>query len=97
MFSVEMANVNVLRGYDLEVGSYETYIHNCLSKNDAELALEENVYQGANDMGYTVKKVSYQDFSWMVFGSSPIIYKFTNSEDPQDIQYSTYRIIEEEF
>ena len=97
MFSVEIANVNVLRGYDVEVGSYQTWFSNCLTKNDAELALEENVYQGACDMGYTVKKVSYEDVSWMIFGSSPIIYKFVNSEDPQDIQYSTYRIVEQEF
>lgn len=95
MFSVQMANVKVLSGYDVEVGVFETYIPNCLSKTEAELALEENVYQAAGDFGYEVKKVSYQDFAWMVFGSSPIIFKFTNCEDPSDVQFNSYRIVEE--
>lgn len=92
MFNVEMASVKILHGYDIEVGVFETWISNCNNLNEAELALEENVYQDAFDSGYDVKKVRNQDFSWLVYGSTPIIYKFINMEDPKDVTYSSYRI-----
>jgi hypothetical protein len=97
MFDVEMANVRILNGYDVDFGVFETYIDGCASYQDALMYMKENLYQDAADCGYSVDKVSYQEFNWLVFGEDPMIYKFTNYEDPNDVQYSSYRIVEQEF
>ena len=98
MFRVDIAEVNKCGNFgDWELGTYETWMTNFYNRVDAEIAMEENLYQEAMDNGYEVVKLKADEFGGLIFGTQPITYKFINSEDPTDIQYSCYRVVELEF
>jgi hypothetical protein len=95
MFRVDIAEVIKCGNFgDWEMGNYETWLTQFYNRADAEIAMEESLYQEAFDNGYEVVKLKANEFSGLIFGTAPITYKFINSEDPTDIQYSCYRVVE---
>lgn len=95
MFEIEMCQLEVNRFGDWSQSYWQTIITNCYSYQAAELALEEYIYGEAQDAGYDIEKVCYWDFG----GNFPVknTYKFINFEDPSDVQYSSYRVVKNNY
>jgi hypothetical protein len=98
MYRVDIAQIIKCGNFgDWEMGNYETWMTQFYDRADAEIAMEESLYQQAADNGYEVVKLKADEFRGLIFGTAPITYKFVNSEDPTDIQYSSYRVVKNNY